>query len=87
MIAIVIPALLQPLCDGRRRLELEATTLGAALRALDAECPGTYDRIVEDGRVRPQLAVAVNGEVYQMALHERLVPGTELTIVPAIGGG
>jgi molybdopterin converting factor small subunit len=87
MIAIVIPALLQPLCDGRRRVEVEAATLGEALRALDALCPGTYDRLVEDGRVVPQLAIAVNGEVYQMPLHERLKPGTELTIVPAIGGG
>jgi molybdopterin converting factor small subunit len=87
MIVIVVPALLQPLCDGRRRVEVDAATLGEALRALDAACPGIYDRIVEDGRVRPQLAVAVNGEVYQMPLHERLRPGTELTIVPAIGGG
>jgi molybdopterin converting factor small subunit len=87
MITVVIPALLESLCKGRRKLEVEATTLDETLRALDAECPGIYDRIVEDGRVRPQLAIAVNGEVYQMPLHERLKTGTELTIVPAIGGG
>jgi sulfur-carrier protein len=87
MITIVIPVLLQPLCSGERRLEVEGATLGEALRALDGACPGIYDRIVEEGRVRPQLAIAVNGEVYQMPLHERLKPGTELTIVPAIGGG
>lgn len=86
-IAIIIPALLQPLCDGQRRVEVEGATLGEALRALDATCAGIYDHIVEEGRVRPQLAIAVNGEVYQMSLHERLAPGTELTIVPAIGGG
>jgi molybdopterin converting factor small subunit len=87
MVGIVIPALLQTLCHGQRRLEVEAATLGEALRAVDALCPGIYDRIVEGGRVRPQLAIAVNGEVYQMALHERLRPGAELTVVPAIGGG
>ncbi len=86
-ITLIIPALLQSLCDGQRKLEVEASTLGQALAALDAICPGTYERMVEDGRVIPQLAIAVNGEVYQMPLHERLKPGTELTIVPAIGGG
>jgi molybdopterin converting factor small subunit len=87
MITIVIPVMLQPLCDGERRAEVEGETLGEALRGLDERCPGIYDRLVEDGRIRPQLAVAVNGEVYQMSLSERLKPGTELTIVPAIGGG
>jgi molybdopterin converting factor small subunit len=87
VITVVIPALLQPLCDGRRSTAVEASTLGEALRRLDELCPGIYDHLVEDGRVRPQLAIAVNGEVYQMPLHERLKPGTELTIVPAIGGG
>ena len=87
MVTVIIPALLEALCGGRRKLEVEAATLGETLRRLDAECPGIYDRIVEDGRVRPQLAIAVNGEVYQMPLHEKLKPGTELTIVPAIGGG
>ena len=87
MVTVVIPALLESLCNGQRKLEVEAGTLGETLRKLDAECPGIYGRIVEDGRVRPQLAIAVNGEVYQMPLHEKLKPGTELTIVPAIGGG
>lgn len=87
MVKVVIPALLESLCSGQRKLEVAAATLGETLRKLDEHCPGIYDRIVEDGRVRPQLAIAVNGEVYQMPLHERLKPDTELTIVPAIGGG
>ncbi len=87
MVVIIIPALMRHLFHGANRLEVEAATLDAALRALDDRAPGFYDRLVEDGRVRPELAIAVNGEVYQMALHERLAPGTQLTIVPAIGGG
>ncbi len=87
MVIVIIPALMRPMFDGANRLEVEAATLDGALRALDERSPGFYDRLVEDGRVRPELAIAVNGEVYQMALHERLAPGTQLTIVPAIGGG
>ena len=87
MVVVIIPALMRPLFGGINRLEVEAATLDGVLRALDERSPGFYDRLVEDGRVRPELAIAVNGEVYQMALHERLAPTTQLTIVPAIGGG
>ncbi len=86
-ISVWIPALLRPLCGGAERLEVEGETLGAVLRALDLRCPGLYDRVVEDGRVRPELAIALNGEILAIALHELIAPGAELTIVPAIGGG
>ena len=87
MISVWVPALLRSLCGGATRLEVEGATLGEVLRALDRRCPGLYGRVVEDGRVRPDLAVAINGEVLSPALYERLAPGTELTLVPAIGGG
>ncbi len=87
MISVWVPALLRSLCGGTARLEVEGATLGEVLRALDLRCPGLYERVVEDGRVRPELAVAINGEVLSLALHEPLAPGTELTLVPAIGGG
>jgi len=87
VISVWIPALLRSLCEGAARLEVEGATLGEVLKALDLRCPGLYERVVEDGRVRPELAVAINGEVLSPALHEPLAPGTELTLVPAIGGG
>ncbi|MBI5949178.1 MAG: MoaD/ThiS family protein [Chloroflexi bacterium] len=87
MVSVWVPALLRSLCGGAARLEVEGGTLGDVLRALDLRCPGLYDRVVEGGRVRPELAVAINGEVLSLALHEPLAPGTELTLVPAIGGG
>jgi molybdopterin converting factor small subunit len=82
-----IPALLRPLCAGLDRLEVDADTLDAALRALDARCPGFYDRVVENGRLRPELAVAIDGEAASFPLHESLSPTAQLTILPAISGG
>lgn len=86
-VSVVIPALLRTLCGGDNRIEVEGGTLGEVLRNADERCPGLYARIVEDGRLRPELAIALNGEVLGLALHEPLEPGAELTIVPAIGGG
>jgi sulfur carrier protein ThiS len=84
---VIIPATLRDLCGGSPRLEIDGATIGELLRGLDLRCPGLYGRVVEDGRLRPELAFAVNGEVVPLALHDAVTPGMEITIVPAIGGG
>jgi sulfur carrier protein ThiS len=84
---VIIPATLRDLCGGSSQLEVEGGTIGELLRGLDLRCAGFYDRVVEDGRLRPELAFAVDGEVVPLALHDTVSPGTEITIVPAIGGG
>lgn len=87
MATVFVPSLLRGLCGGASKLEFDAANLGELLRAVDVRCPGFYERVVEKGQLRPELAFAIDGEVIPLALHDTLAPGTELTIVPAIGGG
>ena len=87
MVTVIVPSLLRDLCGGTTHAEVEGATLGEVLRALDARCPGIHARLVDDGALRPELAVALNGEVASYALHEPIPEGAEITIVPAIGGG
>lgn len=87
MARVVIPALLRDLCGGSTVLEVPATNLRELLKALDERCPGFYARVVEDGHLRPELAVAIDGEAASFPLHEPLRPDADVTIVPAIGGG
>ncbi len=87
MATVWIPSLLRPLCDNQSKLDVPAETLEALLRGLDAACPGFYDRVVENGRLRPELAVAIDGEAHSYPLHERLRPQADIAIVPSIGGG
>jgi molybdopterin converting factor small subunit len=68
-------------------LEVEGATLDDVLRALDLRCPGLYDRVVEGGRLRPELMVAIDGDAASFPLHEPLSPASELAILPAISGG
>jgi molybdopterin synthase sulfur carrier subunit len=84
---VIVPALLRPMCRGAARLEAAGATLGAVLRSLEVRCPGIYDRVVDEGRVRPELAIALDGEAQSLALHHPLAADAEITIVPAIGGG
>ena len=60
MTMVYIPAPLRDMCGGIATLDVQAPTLDALLRALDLRCPGFYARVVEDGRVRPELAVAID---------------------------
>jgi len=85
--AVIIPAGLRSFCEGASRVEVPGATIGEVLRAVDTRCPGFFARVVEDGRLRPELAFALNGEVVPLALHDRVDAATELTIVPALGGG
>ena len=87
MATVYVPTLFRNLCGGAHRLEVPATTLDELLKAVDQRCPGFYVRVVEDGRVRPSLAVAIDGEAATYPLWEPIGVTTEVTIVPAIGGG
>jgi molybdopterin converting factor small subunit len=87
MATIVIPATLRDLCGGAPSLEVEGATLRDLLLALDRRCPGFYGRVAEGGRLRPELAFAVDGEIVHLGLHDVVRPAAEITIVPAIGGG
>ncbi len=87
MATVAIPAMLRDLCGGALSLEVEGATLDTLLVELDRRCPGFYGRVVEDGRLRPELAFALDGEVVRLGLHDVVQPAAEITIVPAIGGG
>ena len=87
MATVYVPTLFRDLCAGATRLDLPADTLDALLRAIDLRCPGFYSKVVEDGRIRPELAVAIDGEAARYALWEPIAATADVTIVPAIGGG
>ena len=87
MATVLIPSPLRPLCGGAATLEVAGATLGELLRAVDARCPGFYERAVDEGKVRPELSVALNGHAFRYGLTEPIAPNDEVTIVPAIGGG
>lgn len=87
MAVVIVPATLRSLCSGASKVEVPGATIGEVLRGVDAQCPGFFARVVDNGRLRPELAFALNGEVVPLALHDPVEAATELAIVPALGGG
>ena len=44
-------------------------------------------RLIAEGKLAPNLAVAIDGEVARMGLLEKVGENSEIHFVPAIGGG
>ena len=68
-------------------MDCDAANLRQVIEKLEQSFPGIKDKLVEDDRIRPNLAVAVDGEVARMGLLEKVTAASEVHFVPAIGGG
>ena len=86
MATVFIPAMLQSLTGGVTQLHVEANTVRAILNVLEERFPGFKDRLLQDGHLRPDIAVAVDGE-FAVDLIERVHPDSEVHFVPPISGG
>lgn len=86
MATVFIPAMLQSLTGGVTHLQVEGNTVRAILNVLEERFPGFKDRLLQDGDLRPDIAVAVDGE-FVVDLIERVHPDSEVHFVPPISGG
>lgn len=84
---IWIPALHRDLTGGVEIVQVEGDTVGAVVTQLEAIYPGFAARLSEDGKLRPNIAVAVNGEVSHRGLRHRLTEPSEVHFIPALSGG
>lgn len=85
---VFIPSLHRDLTGGEEKVAVGGATLGEVIDALEAKYPGLRERLCEDGRIKPYISVAVNGEVLpSRGLRHKLNNGAEIHFVPAIGGG
>ena len=82
-----IPALHRDLTAGVEQVTVTGETVGALVDELDRVFPGLCDRLCDQGRLRPGIAVVVDGVVAPRGLRQRLTQPSEVHFVPAISGG
>lgn len=87
MATVFVPTMLQSLTGGTQEVEVEAGNVRQVVERLEELYPGVKDRLVEEGRLRPNLAVSIDGEIARMGLLEKVGENSEVHFVPAIGGG
>jgi sulfur-carrier protein len=89
-VKVVIPAQLRQYTQDQSSVEVEASTVGEVLDAVEQEYPGIKERICEpDGRIRRFVNVFVNGDdIRALNGPETAVKdGDEVGIIPAVAGG
>lgn len=89
-VQVRIPTPLRSLTNGAEVVEVEASTIGGAIEALQARFPGIRERLVDEaGEVRRFVNVYVNEEDIRFLQNQDspLKDGDEVSIIPAIAGG
>ena len=82
MPTVSIPSsLVRQFTGGLTEFEVEATTFRRLILELDRRFPGLGNQVEES------MAVAVDGEIYQDAYALQLNAGSEIVLIPKIGGG
>jgi molybdopterin converting factor small subunit len=85
VVVVVLPGILAAEAGGRKRFELDAPTVGDALRSLPVA-----DRVLDErGELRPLVNVYVDGRDARErgGLEARLAGGETVRLVGAIAGG
>ena len=87
MATVFIPSLMQKLSDGKNRVEVEGSSVRQIVNNLEAQYPGFKERLVEDGRIKGNISVAIDGEITPLGMLEKVGENSEVHFLPAIGGG
>ena len=87
MALIFVPSLMQSLTDGKQKVEIGGANIRQIIDNLDQQFPCFKDRVVEDGRVKPNISIAVDGEITPLGLIQKVNSDSEIHFLPAISGG
>ena len=87
MVTVYVPTMLQSMTRGVKQVQVEAANVRQVINQLEEQFPGIKDRLMEGNQVRPNLSVAIDGEIARMGLLERVRENSEVHFVPAISGG
>ena len=87
MATVFIPTLLKELTGGLTEVEADGASVRLLIGDLDRRFPGLGARLTDGGRLRPNVSVAIDGEISPLGLIEKVPPGSEVHFVTAIKGG
>lgn len=87
MATVSIPLLLEGLTGGARQAEVAGATLEEVVAALDVAYPGIGARIRDGEKLSPSLAFVIDGKIASRGLATPVGPESQVSILPAFGGG
>ena len=71
----------------RHGLHLNSGNIGRLIEDLDRQFPGFREQLLQDGDIKPSIAVSIDGEMGTGGVLEPVCEDSEVFFLPAIGGG
>ena len=87
MPVVGIPSLLRHLTNGQRIVSVEGETVQQVIDNLDRLYPGMKEGLCDGDRLRPSIAIVVDGQTSNLKLRHRLKESSEVHFVISISGG
>ena len=87
MPTVVIPALLRKFTGGIERVDVPGKSIRELVRNLGDQFPGIDQQLLQDGDIRPSIAVSIDGEIATGGVLDVLTENSEIHFIPALGGG
>jgi molybdopterin synthase sulfur carrier subunit len=87
MATVVIPALLRKFTDGKDRVSAQGRNIGELVDDLERQFPGLREHLIEEGDIKPSVAVSIDGDLGTAGILEPVRETSEVFFLPAIGGG
>jgi molybdopterin synthase sulfur carrier subunit len=90
MSVVRLPSVLRAQAEGQREIEVEGTTVGAAVQSLVGRHPGLASQLLTaEGELHRFVNVYLNGRDvrYLAGLDTPVDPRDEIRLLPAIAGG
>ena len=87
MPVVGIPALLRDLTGGQKTLSVEGDTVRQVIENLEKHFPGIRARLCDGDRLRPSIAVVVDGQTSTLKLRQQVQEASEVHFVISISGG
>jgi len=87
MPTVVIPALLRKFTGGIERVDVAGKSIRELVRSLGDQFPGIDQQLLEDGDIRPSIAVSIDGEIATGGVLDPVGENSEVHFIPALGGG
>ena len=87
MATAIIPALMRKLTGGHDRVTVSGKNLREAIADLDRQFPGFANQLIEDGDIKPSIAVSIDGEVGTNGVLDTIRDNSEIHFMPQISGG
>ena len=87
MPTVIIPPLMRKFTDGEENITLPGATVREVINNLESRYPGIKERLCEENRLKPGIAVYINGLLTRGSILERVDTDAEIHFLPAISGG